>query len=83
MQRTPGSLGSLQAGLELQREAHEEQTANDGFFNTQLKTNWTQRTVQLRQNINALYAREREAERFADEAKTALAPAAPSPATPP
>ena len=87
---TRGSLGDAQlAGLELQREAHEEQNRkqearqNDGFFNTQLKTNWTQRTVQLRQNINALYARERDAERFADQAKTAPAPAAPSPATPP
>src|SRR5438445_5883698 len=90
MQHIDRSLGDAQlAGLELQREAHEEQNRkqearqNDSFFITQLKTNWTQRTGQLRQNINALYAREREAERFADQAKSTLAPAAPSPATPP
>jgi hypothetical protein len=81
---TRGTLGDAElAGLELQREAHEEQNRkqearqNDNFFNTQLKTNWTQRTSQLRQNINALYARERDAERSADQAKAALAPAAP------
>jgi hypothetical protein len=85
---TRGTLGDAElAGLELQREAHEEQNRkqearqNDNFFNTQLKTNWTQRTAQLRQNINALYARERDAERSADQAKAALAPAAP-PVTP-
>jgi hypothetical protein len=87
---TRGSLGDAElAGLELQREAHEEQNRkqearqNDAFFNTQLKTNWSQRAAQLRQNINALYARERDAERMADQAKAAPVPAAPSPAPPP
>jgi hypothetical protein len=83
---TRGSLGDAElAGLELQREAHEEQNRkqeahqNDAFFNSQLKTNWSQRATQLRQNINALYARERDAERMADQAKAAAVPAAPSP----
>jgi hypothetical protein len=88
---TRGSLGDAQlAGLELQREAHEEQNRkqetrqNDSFFNAQLKTNWTQRTLQLRQNIDALYAREREAERAAEQARAAnsTAPAAQISATP-
>lgn len=67
---TRGTLGDAQlAGLGLQREAYEEQNRkqearqNDNFFNTQLETNWSHRTAQLRQNINALYARERESER--------------------
>ena len=83
---TRGSLGDAElAGLELEREAHEEQNRkqdarqNDAFFNTQLKTNWSQRAAQLRQNINALYARERDAERMAAQAKAAAVPAAPSP----
>jgi hypothetical protein len=83
---TRGSLGDAElAGLELQREAQEEQNRkqeahqNDAFFNSQLKTNWSQRATQLRQNINALYARERDAERMADQAKAAAVPAAPSP----
>jgi hypothetical protein len=58
---------------DLAREHHEErsrkqQTAqNDDFLTTQRKTSWTQRTVQLRQHINQLYAREREAERQAQQ----------------
>jgi len=47
---TRGSWADAQlAGLELQREGHEEQNRkqeaaqNDNFFNTQLKTNWSQR----------------------------------------
>ena len=67
---TRGTRADAQlAGLELQREGHEEQNRkqeaaqNDNFFNTQLKTNWSQRAAQLRQNINALYSRERDAER--------------------
>jgi hypothetical protein len=36
-----------------------------------LKTNWTQRALQLRQNINQLYAREREAEGQAQQSATA------------
>lgn len=71
---TRGSLADAQlAGLELQREAHEEQNRkqearqNDNFFNTQLKTNWTQRAAQLRENINTLYAHERDAERAAQQ----------------
>lgn len=87
---TRGSFSDAElADLELQREAHEEQNRkqearqNDSFFNTQLKTNWTQRTAQLRENLNALYAREREAERAADQARAATpAPAAPVSATP-
>jgi hypothetical protein len=71
---TRGSLGDAQlAGLEMQREAHEEQNRkqearqNDNFFNTQLKTNWTQRAAQLRENINTLSAHERDAERAAQQ----------------
>ena len=82
---TRGSLGDAQlAGLEMQKEAHEEQNRrqearqNDNFFNTQLKTNWTQRAAQLRENINTLYARERDAERAAQQpgARANAAPAA-------
>jgi len=71
---TRGTLGDAQlAGLELQKEAHEEQNRkqearqNDSFLNTQLKTNWTQRALQLRQRIDSLYSREREAERAAQQ----------------
>jgi hypothetical protein len=68
----------------LQREAHEEQNRkqeaaqNDNFFNTQLKTSWTQRTLQLRQSINSLLTRQRDAEHTAQQAATAgnAAPAA-------
>jgi hypothetical protein len=84
---TRGTLGDAElAGLELQSEAHEEQNRKhearqtDNFFNTELKTNWTQRATQLRQTINALYSREREAERAADQAKAA-APVASTPAS--
>jgi hypothetical protein len=82
---TRGSLGDAElAGLEMQREAHEEQNRkqearqNDNFFNTQLKTNWTQRAAQLRENINTLYAHERDAERAAQQpaARANAAPAA-------
>ena len=81
---TRGSWADAQlAGLELQREGHEEQNRkqeaaqNDNFFNTQLKTNWSQRAAQLRQNINALYSRERDAERSTQQpAAAGAAPAA-------
>jgi hypothetical protein len=59
---------------DLARERHEERNRkqqaaqNDNFLTTQLKTNWSQRTLQLRQNINQLYARERDAERSAQQA---------------
>jgi hypothetical protein len=62
---------------ELARERHEERNRkqeaaqNDNFLTTQLKTGWTQRTVQLRQHINQLYAREREAERQTQQSATA------------
>jgi hypothetical protein len=68
---------------DLARERHEERNRKqqaaqgDNFLTTQLKTNWSQRTVQLRQNINQLYAREREAERESQQqAKTGGAVAA-------
>ena len=71
---THGTRADAQlAGLELQREEHEQQNRkqeaaqNDNFFNMQLKTNWSQRAAQLRQNINALYSRERDAERSAQQ----------------
>lgn len=69
---------------DLAREQHEEHNRKyDSFFNTQLKTNWRQRALQLRQSINALYSREREAERAAEQAKTAPRPPhASPPATP-
>jgi hypothetical protein len=67
---------------DLDREQQEEQNRkqeahqNDSFFTTQLKTQWTQRTPQLRQQIDRLYAREREAEQAAEQAKTTGAGAA-------
>jgi hypothetical protein len=81
---THGTRADAQlAGLELQREEHEEQNRkqeaaqNDNFFNTQLKTNWSQRAAQLRQSINALYSRERDAERRTGQpAAAGAAPAA-------
>jgi hypothetical protein len=54
---------------DLEREAREEErrredrNEKDYFLNTQLRTNWQQRTIQLRRTINLLYARERETER--------------------
>jgi hypothetical protein len=62
---------------ELRRERHEENNRkqeaaqNDNFFNTQLKTNWTQRALQIRQNIQLLSSRQRDAERAAEQARTA------------
>ncbi|PYK04372.1 MAG: hypothetical protein DME66_10145, partial [Verrucomicrobia bacterium] len=81
---THGTRADAQlAGLELQREEHEQQNRkqeaaqNDNFFNTQLKTNWSQRAAQLRQNINALSSRERDAERSGQQpAAAGAAPAA-------
>jgi hypothetical protein len=72
---THGTLGDARlAGLELQREAHEEQNRkqeaaqNDDFLTTELKTNWTQRALQLRQSINSLLTRQRDAEHTAQQA---------------
>jgi|GEM_PF-1963116 hypothetical protein len=68
---------------ELRRERHEEKNRKqqaaqtDNFLTTQLKTGWTQRAMQLRQNINQLYARERDAERQGQQAASP-AGAAPS-----
>jgi hypothetical protein len=71
---THGTRADAQlAGLELQREAHEEQNRkqeaaqNDDFLTTALKTNWTQRALQLRQSINSLLTRQRDAERAAQQ----------------
>lgn len=58
---------------ELRREHHEEENRKeeaaqkDKFLNAQLKSSWQQRTIQLRQNIDRLYARERELERQAQQ----------------
>jgi len=67
---TRGGIGTaILANTELRKEAQEERDRkqeaheNDLFFNTQLKTNWTQRAVQIRQNIQLLMARQRDAER--------------------
>jgi hypothetical protein len=75
---TRGTRGDAQlAGLELQREAHEEQNRqreaaqNDDFLTTGLKTNWTQRALQLRQSINSLLMRQRDAEHTAQQAAAA------------
>ena len=71
---------------DLARERHEERNRKqeaaqgDNFLTTQLKTGWTQRTLQLRQNINQLYAREREGERQAQQSTTATG-AAPTAST--
>jgi hypothetical protein len=66
---TRGGIGTaLLADETLRREAHEEKNRKqearqtDNFLTTQLKTQWTQRAIQLRQQIDQLYAREREAE---------------------
>jgi hypothetical protein len=74
--RTDLSRNPWIADLQLQREGHEEQNRKqearqtDNFFTTQQKNQWIQRTIQLRQQIDRLYAREREAERAAEQAKT-------------
>jgi IS30 family transposase len=66
---------------ELKRERHEEgnrkqeAAQNDNFLTTQLKTSWTQRTLQLRQSINLLSSRQQDAERAAAQAKAAAAAA--------
>jgi hypothetical protein len=80
---TKGGIGTaMLADAELRREAHEERNRkqearqNDNFLDTQLKTNWTQRTIQIRQNIQLLMERQREAERSAQQ------PAAATNATP-
>jgi hypothetical protein len=67
---------------DLERERHEEQNRKeeraqkDNFLNSQLKANWQQRTLQLRQRIDRLYARERELERQAQQPATIGAAAA-------
>jgi hypothetical protein len=60
-----------------EREQHEEENRKqetpqtDNFFTTQQKNQWAQRTIQLRQQIDRLYTREREAERAGEQATTA------------
>jgi hypothetical protein len=67
---------------ELQRERHEEQNRKeqaaqkDNFLNTQLRTNWQQRAIQLRRTIDQLYARERELERQAQQGSNVGGPLA-------
>jgi hypothetical protein len=71
--RTDLSRNPWIADLQLQREGHEEQNRKqearqtDNFFTIQQKNQWMQRTLQLRQQIDRLYAREREAERLAQQ----------------
>jgi hypothetical protein len=86
---TRGGVGTaMLADAELRSEAGEERNRkqearqNDNFFNTQLKTNWTQRTLQIRQNVQLLMSRQRDAERVAQQAKVAPAPVAAPTATP-
>jgi hypothetical protein len=64
------------------RERHEEKNRKkeaadkDKFLNSGVKTQWSQRALQLRQNIDQLYSRVRAAERQSEQAKAAAAPAA-------
>ena len=74
---------------ELKRERQEENNRkqeaaqNDDFLTTQLKTNWTKRALQIRQHIQILSERQRQAERSAEQARApAPPPAAPPSATP-
>jgi len=50
-----------------ERNRKDEAAQKDRFLNAQLKANWQQRAIQLRQNIDRLYARERELERQAQQ----------------
>jgi hypothetical protein len=50
-----------------ERNRKEQAAHRDNFLNSQVKSNWQQRTIQLRQNIDRLYARERQAEREAQQ----------------
>jgi hypothetical protein len=66
---TRGGIGTaILVDEHIARERHEEENRkeearqNDNFLTTQLKTQWTQRAIQLRQQIDQLYARERQAE---------------------
>jgi hypothetical protein len=58
---------------EYERERHEEELRQqeagqkDAFLNTTLRTNWTQRAMQLRQNIVGLHGRLQELERQAQQ----------------
>jgi hypothetical protein len=72
------------ARIEKREEAHEEANRKqeaaqkDDFLTQQHKNAWIQRAQQIRQNIQLLMAREREAERAAEQAKAAaVAPPAP------
>jgi hypothetical protein len=87
---TRGGVGTaMLADAELRSEAREERNRkqearqNDNFFDTQLKTNWTQRTLQIRQNIQLLMSRQRDAERVATPPQAAPPAPAASPATTP
>ena len=69
-----GGLGTaMLADTTVQREAHEEANRKqdarqtDNFFTVQQKNQWTQRALQLRQQIDGLAARERDAERAAEQ----------------
>jgi len=69
-----GGLGTaMLADTTVQREAHEEANRQqdarqtDNFFTVQQKNQWTQRALQLRQQIDGLAARERDAERAAEQ----------------
>lgn len=58
---------------EFRRERREEENRKedaaqkDAFLDARVKANWQQRVIQLRQNIDRLYARERELERQAQQ----------------
>jgi hypothetical protein len=69
-----GGLGTaMLADATLRREANEEANRKqearqtDNFFTVQQKNQWTQRALQLRQQIDRLAAREREAERETEQ----------------
>jgi hypothetical protein len=58
---------------EFRRERREEENRKedsaqkDAFLDARVKANWQQRVIQIRQNIDRLYARERELERQAQQ----------------
>ena len=69
-----GGLGTaMLADTTVRREAHDEANRKqdarqtDNFFTVQQKNQWTQRALQLRQQIDGLAARERDAERAAEQ----------------
>lgn len=64
--------------LHSENRAHQDVARNNAFFVNAAITQWTQRSAQLRQHIQQLYLKEREAERQVPPTTAPTVPASPA-----